>query len=129
MQTLQRCARQTALERQDLSHTYLAHHELESDFIITIVITTIIVVAVIIVIIIPIAVVVMMIIIIILIILILILTIVVVIFITIITLLSSLLSLLLCPIQARHIWNHKHSQQGQAHPLHHPRPCSQGQLS
>ena len=33
---LQRCARQTALERQDLSCTYLAHHELES------VITTII---------------------------------------------------------------------------------------
>ena len=25
-----RCARQTALERQDLSRTYLAHHELES---------------------------------------------------------------------------------------------------
>ncbi len=26
------CARQTALERQDLSRTYLAHHELESKF-------------------------------------------------------------------------------------------------
>jgi hypothetical protein len=26
--------KQTALERQDLSRTYLAHHELESDFII-----------------------------------------------------------------------------------------------
>ena len=31
---LQRCARQTALERQDLSCTYLAHHELESVIII-----------------------------------------------------------------------------------------------
>ncbi len=27
------CARQTALERQDLPCTYLAHHELESEFI------------------------------------------------------------------------------------------------
>ncbi len=26
--------KQTALERQDLSRTYLAHHELESDFVI-----------------------------------------------------------------------------------------------
>ena len=33
------CARQTALERQDLSCTYLAHHELESVFIIIIIIT------------------------------------------------------------------------------------------
>jgi len=30
----QRCARQTAVDRQDLSRTYLAHHELERDFII-----------------------------------------------------------------------------------------------
>ena len=29
-----RCARQAALERQDLSHIYLAHHELESDIIV-----------------------------------------------------------------------------------------------
>ncbi len=43
MQTLQRCARQTALERQDLSRTYLAHHELESDFVIIIIIITIII--------------------------------------------------------------------------------------
>ncbi len=28
--SLEGCARQTALERQDLSRTYLAHHELES---------------------------------------------------------------------------------------------------
>ena len=33
MQVVQRCARQTALERQDLSRTYLAHHELDSDSI------------------------------------------------------------------------------------------------
>ena len=31
---LWRCARQTALERQDLSCTYPAHHELESEFVI-----------------------------------------------------------------------------------------------
>jgi len=31
---LMRCARHTALERQDLSRTYLAHHELEREFII-----------------------------------------------------------------------------------------------
>ena len=35
-----RCARQTASERQDLSRTYLAHHELESDVIILYVIQT-----------------------------------------------------------------------------------------
>ena len=33
--TSSRCARQTALERQDLSCTYLAHHELESNVTIT----------------------------------------------------------------------------------------------
>jgi len=32
-----RCARPTALERQDFSRTYLAHHELESVIIITII--------------------------------------------------------------------------------------------
>jgi len=36
-------ARQTALERQDLSRTYLAHHELESKRIIIIIIVVIIV--------------------------------------------------------------------------------------
>ncbi len=34
---LQRCARHTALERQDLSRTYLAHHELESKIILIII--------------------------------------------------------------------------------------------
>ncbi len=33
------CARQTALERQDLSCTHLAHHELESAAVIVIIIT------------------------------------------------------------------------------------------
>ena len=32
-----RCARPTALERQDFSRTYLAHHELESVIMITII--------------------------------------------------------------------------------------------
>ncbi len=36
------CARQPALERQDLSRTYLAHHELESRFIIVIIVIIII---------------------------------------------------------------------------------------
>ncbi len=55
--TRQRCARQAALERQDLSCTYLAHHELESDFVVVstivifITITTTVVIIVIIVII------------------------------------------------------------------------------
>lgn len=31
------CIMQTVLERQDLSHTYLAHHELASEFIIVII--------------------------------------------------------------------------------------------
>ncbi len=35
----QRCTRQTALDRQDLSRTYLAHHELESDVLIITIIT------------------------------------------------------------------------------------------
>jgi len=39
---LQMCARQTALERQDLSRTYLDHHELESIIIIIIIITIVI---------------------------------------------------------------------------------------
>ena len=37
MVTLQGCTRQAALERHDLSCTYLDHHELESEFIIIIV--------------------------------------------------------------------------------------------
>ena len=32
-----RCARQTALERQDLSIMYLAHHELDSESIVVVV--------------------------------------------------------------------------------------------
>ncbi len=35
---VKRCARQTALERQNLSRTYLAHHELESIVIVIVVI-------------------------------------------------------------------------------------------
>ncbi len=38
------CTRQAALERQDLSCMYLAHHELESVLIIIIIITTIIII-------------------------------------------------------------------------------------
>ena len=34
VQVVQRCARQTALERRHLTRTYLAHHELESGSII-----------------------------------------------------------------------------------------------
>ncbi len=40
---LQRCARQTALAGQDLSRTYLAHHELESIIIIIVVVVIFIV--------------------------------------------------------------------------------------
>ncbi len=49
----ERCTRQTALERQDLSRTYLAHHELESVIVIVIItlVTTIIIVIIIIIII------------------------------------------------------------------------------
>ncbi len=38
--TLQGCAKQTALERQDLSRTYLAHYELESVVVMIIIIIT-----------------------------------------------------------------------------------------
>ncbi len=44
LQTLQRCARQTILERQHLSWTYLAHHELESNFIVNIIMILIIII-------------------------------------------------------------------------------------
>ena len=37
-------ARQTALERQDLSHMYLAHHELESEFVMIIIFVTVVII-------------------------------------------------------------------------------------
>ena len=40
-EALQRCARLAALERQDLSCTYLADHELEGDFYVIIVVVII----------------------------------------------------------------------------------------
>ena len=43
-EALQRCARQAALERQDLSCTYLADHELEGDFYVIIVVVIIIII-------------------------------------------------------------------------------------
>ncbi len=46
-----RCARQTALERQDLSRMYLAQHELESElFVIIIIIIVIVYIAIVIII-------------------------------------------------------------------------------
>ncbi len=38
-ETLQECTEQDALERQDLSCTYLAHHKLETVFVVVIIIT------------------------------------------------------------------------------------------
>ncbi len=48
---LQRCTRQAALERQDLSCTYLAHHELESVMVIITIIVAVIAVVVVVVVI------------------------------------------------------------------------------
>ena len=45
------CARQTALETQDLCCTYLAHYELESEFIIIVIIVVVVVIIVVVIII------------------------------------------------------------------------------
>ena len=45
------CARQTALETQDLCCTYLAHYELESQFIIIVIIVVVVVIIVVVIII------------------------------------------------------------------------------
>ncbi len=49
--SVQRCARQTALDRQNLFCTHLAHHELESVFIVIIIIITVIIIIIIVIII------------------------------------------------------------------------------
>ncbi len=58
--SVQRCARQTALDRQNLFCTHLAHHELESVFIVIIIIIIITVIIIIIIIIIVIIIIIIM---------------------------------------------------------------------